>query len=61
MFRRLGCFKKCPKLVIPTYHILHTVQSSDVSSNALVLGFGTIPNIEEEFTQQFFETHGSHM
>ena len=46
---------------MPTYHILYTVQSSDVSRNALVLGFGTIPNIEEEFTQQFIETHGSHM
>ena len=61
MFRRLGCFKKSPKLVMPTYHILHTVQSSDLSRNGVVLGVGTILNIEEELTQQFFETHGNHM
>ena len=43
------------------YHILHTVQFSDVSRNALVLGFGTIPDIVEEFTQQYFETHKNYM
>ena len=43
------------------YHILHTVQPGDVSRNALVLGFDTISNIEEEFEQQFFKTHGNYM